>query len=611
MRMNRIALPLTVLVALVASSALSTTSAHADVPTRIHVQGSLLSSGGAPAADGIYDATFAIYNVPKGGSAAWTEGPVKVTVFGGTFSFSLGVNKPIKPGLLQALSTPWFGVSVGNEPEMPRVRMHSTPYAVLAASASGVTCKGCISAENGGFAWAGSKTKGGPATSANDLQCTGCVSVSELKIDGDLDLGGNALKANKVAAQSIAAGTVTAQKYLGDGSQLTGIKIPSGSCKVKGHSVIGINPDGTLKCAAALDPSALPGDGLDEISNDLLHNQFVDQMCGKANLPIPDNNPIGVPDTLIFPDIGLAQQLDVDIDLTNSDVPSMTIKLWDPNNVEYLLAAKNLKGKSLKTSFPSKTKPVKGDLGTWVGKNPKGKWRIQVIDGSFKNNGNDGAVKSWCVTIKTLSNKKVQLKGKLMVDGSVKLGADSTSCGAGNQGTLRYHKNAGLQVCGRNYNKSASKNGWAWTAALAMPVAWSGGCKQVKKSSGWHSYCLNGIDYNTAAGYLSVNSNGVVTVQISGFYRIDYYAIQHGCGQQDLQLLVNGKGKTYTHNINPSSSKQWNHTTLQYTGQFKAGDTFYIRAYHDGCGNQYTWHEWNASGAHSRATFRYVGPLKN
>ena len=46
MRMNRIALPLTVLVALVASSALSTTSAPADVPTRIHVQGSLLSSGG-------------------------------------------------------------------------------------------------------------------------------------------------------------------------------------------------------------------------------------------------------------------------------------------------------------------------------------------------------------------------------------------------------------------------------------------------------------------------------------------------------------------------------------------------------------------------------------
>ena len=92
---------------------------------------------------------------------------------------------------------------------------------------------GAISASHVGFTWAGSKTKGGPATVALDLQCTGCVSLAELTIDGDLDLGGNALKAKSVAASTVQATTVTAGGIIGDGSKLTGIVVPAGSCKGK------------------------------------------------------------------------------------------------------------------------------------------------------------------------------------------------------------------------------------------------------------------------------------------------------------------------------------------------------------------------------------------
>ena len=74
----------------------------------------------------------------------------------------------------------------------------------------------------------------------------------------DVDLAGNSLKAkNGTFSGDVVAATVTATSFAGDGSKLTGIKTPSGECKVAGEVVKGINADGSLKCIAALDPSAL------------------------------------------------------------------------------------------------------------------------------------------------------------------------------------------------------------------------------------------------------------------------------------------------------------------------------------------------------------------
>ncbi len=57
----------------------------AAVPGTLGVMASLGSSGGGVATDGVYDLTFAIYNVKSGGSTAWVEGPLKVSVKGGRF----------------------------------------------------------------------------------------------------------------------------------------------------------------------------------------------------------------------------------------------------------------------------------------------------------------------------------------------------------------------------------------------------------------------------------------------------------------------------------------------------------------------------------------------
>ena len=428
--------------------------AFAAVPTTMNVEGVLTATGGAPAADGDYLVTFALYNVPSGGTSAWSEVGVTVSIKGGQFSYALGKSKPLSADMLAKLSNAWIGMKVGAEPELPRQPLRSVAYALRAAAAETVQCSGCvgatelaanaISADKLGFGFAGAKTKGGPATTALDLQCTGCVSVAELKIDADLDLGGNALKAKKVSAGDMTATTVTASSFIGDGSKLSGIKTAAGTCSKAGQVVKGINGDGTLLCVDAMDPAGLPPDGIDEISNGLIANQFLDETKVTTPVPIADNNPTGVSSTLDFPDIGQAQKLDVWIDISNSDLATVEVNLFDPDNAKYALYSKGGKGTSLKATYPSGVKPISGDLTTWVGKNPKGKWRLSVIDTGFKNNTNDGQINAWGVKIQTLSNKKIQVAGRMIVKGEAdlemgaKLGNNTTKCTAAIAGTIRF-----------------------------------------------------------------------------------------------------------------------------------------------------------------------------
>ena len=430
-------------------------------PQTALVDGVMMSAGGGAAADGKYMMTFGIYAVPSGGNPAWVEGPVEVAVIGGRFQYTMGVSKAFNLANLAALAKPWLGIKIDNDPELTRRPLNSVLYALRASATAAVDCTGCITdkqlavgtlgADKVGFTFAGSKTKGGPATSALALQCTGCVGVDHLSFSKDLDLGGNALTAKQITATTVAATKVSAASFVGDGSGLTGINIPSGSCKNAGEVVKGIGADGKLICTKALDPSALPPDGIDEISNGLIHNQYIDVVASKNTpIDIPDSNPTGVGDELDFPDIGLAQTLDVEIDLTNSDISGLTVIVFDPNNAEYVLHSKSGAGKAIKTSYPSKTATVSGDLGKWIGKNPVGKWRLKVADLKTLNDAKDGAIVSWGIRIQTLSNKKVQVKGELLVDGSLKIGKGAMACSPATAGTIRWN---GQHFEGCNGNK--------------------------------------------------------------------------------------------------------------------------------------------------------------
>ncbi len=460
---------------------LCSTSALAAPPTTLGITGVLRASGGGVVADGNYIATFGLYDKAKGGAALWKEGPVIVTVKGGAFGRALGSDKAMPAGLFAGGKAGWLGVAIEKDPELPRVALQAVAWARRAVQAEALGCSGCvaakhvatgsISADKVGFTFASAKTKGGPAA---DLACTGCVSVSEMNFDGNLDLGGNALKAKKVAAGDISATTIVANSFVGDGSKLTGIQSISGSCSAKGQVVKGIAADGKLICVPSMDASALPPDGIDEISNGLIHNQFVDVWSVTKPFGIPDNNPIGIDSTITVPDVGIAQKLEVSVKLGNSDIAHVTVRLFGPDNKELLLYDKNGKGTKLETTFPTPSKPVKGDLGAWAGKNAKGKWRLKVSDTKFLNNGSDGQVSSWSIRVHTLSNKKIKVSGKLQVSGDIDGGdglparfgtgiqlnatADPAPCGPSTHGLMYYNTNKKqLMLCdGKAYQVLAT-----------------------------------------------------------------------------------------------------------------------------------------------------------
>ncbi len=566
--------------------------ASAAVPTTSTIEGVLLSSGGAPAADGDYDVTFAIYADDTTKTASWSEGPVKVTVTGGRFSYALGSSKALDAATLAGLATPFFGVTVGADPELPRQPLRSVAYALVAEqanSAATVTCTGCvkgdqlanggISAAKLGFNYAGSSTKGGPAL---DLTCTGCVSAAEMKFDGDIDLGGNSIKAkNGTFSGDVTAKTVTATSFVGDGSKLTGIKTPAGTCSKAGEVVKGIKADGSLECVAAMDPAALPKDGLNEISNDLLTNQYIDTISADAkNVAIPDNTGAEGIANLTFPDIGIAQTFEVTINVKNTDFSKIALTLLPPDDkkVGYVLCdpcAKDDSIKQLTLTYP-KVAPKSGDLTTWIGKNPKGVWNLKAKDTDFcvpQKPGNstlcdvgaktDGVIVDWSIKIQTLSNQKVAVNANLLankdlnIGGALKLAATTGTCNAANKGQLRWTAGKGLVAC----------DGVAWIAAVSKPVIYSGYCSSNRRySSSWNYYCLDKTDTNTSTDYgdyltvstylppggtssstsydagwhTNANKPGRITAKVAGYYDVTFKTYQRSYSYSETRILKNG-----------------------------------------------------------------------
>ncbi|MEY3014138.1 MAG: hypothetical protein RIT45_2873 [Pseudomonadota bacterium] len=414
--------------------------AFASVPNTSLLEGVLTSAGGAPAADGKYDITVSVYTAKDAQSAHWTSGKISADVAGGRFALAVDFSG----AKLDELATaPWMGIAVGSDPELPRQPLHSAIYALYAKSAGALACTGCVSGDqiaNGaiaaaklGFNYAGSSTKGGPAL---DLACSGCVSVAELKFDGDVDLGGNSLKAaNGTFSGDVSAKTVTATSFVGDGSKLTGIKTPAGTCSKAGEVVKGIKADGTLECVAAMDPAALPKDGLNEISNDLISNQFVDTIQGAKGVKIPDNTGADAISSMTFPNIGVSQTFALTVELKNTDLSTVAITVLPPDDKKtgWTLCdpCGDKDAKAFKKTYTKDALPKSGDLAKWIGQNPQGLWSVKVTDTSYcipqapgnstlcdPNGKTDGEIVAWNITIQTLSNQKIAINGDTYATGS-------------------------------------------------------------------------------------------------------------------------------------------------------------------------------------------------
>jgi subtilisin-like proprotein convertase family protein len=419
-------MPSLVLAVLVAGA--SAVPAHAAVPTFVQVEGALFATGGGPVADGNYALTFKLFAVESGGQAVWSEGPVQAAVKGGSFSHALGSQEALTPQVL-AQQAVWLAVQVGADPELARKPMSASPFALRAALAEGLDCSGCVAlshlsadvlapyAKSASLAKVAATGNYADLAGAPDLTVFAKTSaLATVALTGkfaDLDGGPDLSAYTKTSALAAVA-------LSGAYADLDGLpnQAKLGVSCGTGLVIKGLKADGSYECVVAMDPTALPGDGLDEISSGALTNQFTDVVkSAKTGIGIPDNNPVGVSDSVDVPDLGIAQALTVSVDLANSDTANLKILLLDPTGAKYTLWDKSAKGTAVKTTWPSPTKTVSGDLTSWVGQNPKGKWYLQVIDSGFLNNAIDGQLNGWSLNVSTMSGKKVAATGTLLVQG--------------------------------------------------------------------------------------------------------------------------------------------------------------------------------------------------
>jgi subtilisin-like proprotein convertase family protein len=384
------------------------------VPATVAVEGFLNSTGGGAAPDGDYAVGVGLYAAELGGQAVWSEGPLTVTAKGGHFSFALGTQKPLNPATLADASSLWLGVTIGSDPELPRKPLHAVPFAVRAGVASGLACSGCVTAGHLD-----------PQVLAPYAKAADLSKVSKSGAYADLSGAPTLAAVAKTGAYADLEGkpTFAAIATTGAYGDLDGLPVLAkvGAACGTGLVMRGILADGAYDCVSGtVDASKLPGDGLNEISAGSLTNEFADVFASaKTPVAIPDNSPVGISDVIEIPDLGVTQGLTITAEVSNSDMSSVKITLIDPNADKFVLWDKSAKGTVVKTSWPAPTKTLSGDLATWVGKNPKGKWYLEVIDTGFVNNTLDGAIQSWSITSKTVSSKKVQVKGDLVVDKSV------------------------------------------------------------------------------------------------------------------------------------------------------------------------------------------------
>jgi len=446
--------------------------AAAAVPSVLNVQGSVVAAGG-PAPDGDYYLTFAIYPAKEGGTAAWKDPPVIAPLKGGVFSLQLGAATPITPALLAGLPEAWIGVSVGSDPELPRKPLGAVLFAIRAAAAEALECSGCVGAaqlDPKALAAYAKLADLAPYAKVLDLQnyapkgdlaeYVKAASLAKVAGSGDYSDLTNKPKFSDVASTGSYGDLVGAPKLAqvatsGAYADLKGLPILAKVGDSCGTNLVmrGIKADGSYDCVAGgLTVDQLPKDGLDEISNGQLTNQFTDTWASaKAPIDIPDNSGPGVIDTIAVPDIGTAQAVSVAIDIANSDISKLRVTLFDPAGGQYKLHDQGGSGAVLKATYPAPDKPASGDLSVWSGKKPAGIWSINVADLAGTPGGKDGKINSWSITIQTLSSKKTASNGLLVLNGGLRLStadAHPVPCSAAQIGyTYLNSKEKALYVC--------------------------------------------------------------------------------------------------------------------------------------------------------------------
>jgi subtilisin-like proprotein convertase family protein len=377
-------------------------SASIPLSTSFTYQGKLELSG-EPINDAC-EMAFRLYDAATAGSQVGLPLTHTVAISDGLFTQSLDFGSGIIAG-----DARWLEVRVkcpddSGFTDLGRQELMASPYALYATSAGGLQgnpVTGTVPIMGQVLEWNGSMW--GPGEDDD--------TISFWSLTGDTGTNPATHFLGTADDQALAVRTNDVERVRIDsvGNVGIGTTAPASPLDVQGDAIVG----------GKLQVESVHGGGR-------LNMSFVEtEVLSSTNTPlaIPDNNPVGVTDTIAVPDIGIAQRLTVSIDISNSDISGIEVTLSDPNSNSYTLYDGSSSGTQLVTSYPDPTPPVSGDLETWIGQNPQGNWTLRVVDNDYLNNALDGQINSWSVSFLTADGNTVRISnGDVAVDGSVGIG---------------------------------------------------------------------------------------------------------------------------------------------------------------------------------------------
>lgn len=167
----------------------------------------------------------------------------------------------------------------------------------------------------------------------------------------------------------------------------------------------------------------LPPDGLDEVSNGTLSNEF-HVALGSDDVPIevPDYWPPGASATITIADSGVLTTLAVQATIAHENAGELAATLIAPGGETVLLVAPGASpAGSLALTWPPAT-PAQGDLATLLGVNPSGTWTLNVEDTVFSA-GAAGSISEFLIQYDILRDDETAATGDLTVNGTLTVAA--------------------------------------------------------------------------------------------------------------------------------------------------------------------------------------------